>query len=155
MEEKSWPVAVITSSFALLVTLFFLLIPSLAAVVVTDQQVKQISEEREAQKEEAARGVASQVDSVCLVLSDIIEEIRVVQMLEKPFVVTDVAPIEYDLRLLRITDSELAHEVSRLAYRLEPNFVVSQVSGTVSLNEVLLAPGIESRIDRIQEICSR
>ena len=155
MEEKSWPVAVITSSFALLVTLFFLLIPSLAAVVVTDQQVKQISEEREAQKEEAARGVAIQVDSVCLVLSDIIEEIRVVQMLEKPFVVTDVAPIEYDLRLLQISDSELAGAVSRLAYRFEPNFVVSQVSGTVSLNEVLLAPGIESRIDRVQEICSR
>lgn len=155
MKTKSWPVAVATSSLSLLVTLIFLLIPSLAAVMTTDQQVKQIVEEREAQTEEAVRASASQVESKCLVLDDIIEEIRVVQMLDEPFIVSDVAPIEYDLRLLQISDSDLAGAVSRLAYRFEPNFVVRQVSGTVSLSEVLLDPEIESRIDRVQEICSR
>lgn len=154
MNTTSWVVKAITSAIAFATTVVFLLIPTISSVSEAQESIAQLIEEREEAKLEAAEGVASKRESACLVLDEIIDDIRVVQSLENPSIVADIAPIESDLRRMNIVDPLLASEVSKLRYRFDPTFVTSQYSGTVSVREVIRDSVIELRIERIETLCS-
>ena len=151
MEEKSWPVAVITSSFALLVTLFFLLIPTLAAVVVTDQQVKQIINDQLAQQTEQRAKQSAGCDD----LEEIIGQLFELQQMNNPNLIGDVSPLFAELSELGFKDSELSAATRVLRARIDPKFLQIDISGTRSLKLLLNSDDVQEAVNRVEAICSR
>lgn len=155
MRQKSWTVAALTTLFALVFTVFFLLIPSFATIAQVDETIEDLVEEQQAKEEAAAAARASRLGPSCKALEVIVDEIRNAQTRLEPSIPGDFGPIEADLNSLTIPDAGLAQAVSKLAARFNPKFVQSKYSATVSLKDLILDSEVEQRIEKVQEICSR
>ena len=151
MKSKSWLVASMTTLIALVATLFFLLLPSLAAVVVTDLEVKQINEDLGAkQAERLAKQSAS-----CGDLEEIISQLMDLQQVDNPNLVRDVTPLFSALSELGFKDSELSDAVRVLRARIDPKFLQIDISGTRSLKLLLNSEDVQEAVNQVEAVCSR
>jgi len=154
-KHKSWPVAAMTSGFALLVIYVFLLLPNYLPVIQIDQRVAEILSAEEARAEAEALEREAEIGLICDRLEGIIQQIREVQKLDNPYIVADAAPISTALRVLPVDGTELEYAVSNLERVFDPDVLAREVSGTSPLSSLLSDPVVETRIERIETICSQ
>lgn len=144
MGKKSWPVAAATSLFAFVVTLPFLLMPSLAAIVATDQRIKQITEDQLANQSAGCEG-----------LEEIVGQLLELQKIDNPNLYTEVAPVFTALSELAAKDSELSGVTRLLRARIDPGFLQERISGTTSLKLLLNSDAVQYAVYEVEVFCDR